>query len=428
MKKQKEGYKETDIGVVPIEWDVITLSDIGQFRKGRGIKKDEVLLEGLPCIRYGEIYTTYNNLVKKANSFISKETAKDSMLIEKNEIVFAGSGETIEDIGKAVVYLNDEPCYVGGDTIIMKPTAKINSIFLSYYLATNNVTKQKRKIGQGNSVVHIYVEGVKSIKVVIPSQPEQQQIAEILVAIDEHIEKLDKIVEDYQRLKKGIMKKLLSEGIGHIEFINTEIGTIPKEWEVKRICDVAPFISNGFVGTASPYYTEDTNGTFYLMGNNIRENCIDKTSLVRIKNEFVEKYPKSKVYEGDMLTVQSGHIGTSCIVTKEFDNSNCHAVIITRFNKDIISSDYVAYYLNSDIGKAKLRSIFVGTTIKHINTKDLRVFQIPVPSLVEQKQIVSILSELDNRIELYQQEREDFIQLKKALMEQLLTGKIRVIR
>lgn len=201
----------------------------------------------------------------------------------------------------------------------------------------------------------------------------------------------------------------------------TEIGVIPEGWEVTRICDVSSFISNGFVGTASPYYSSDENATLYLMGNNVRENYIDKRTLVRINDEFTEKYTKSKIFKDDMLTVQSGHIGTSCIVTEEFDNAHCHAVIITRFDKTKVNPDYQAYYINSSVGKSRLKSLFVGTTIKHINTKDLKVFQIPLPPLPEQQRIAEILSTTDSHIEKLDKTIEDYQLLKKGMMKKLLT-------
>ncbi|AFA47245.1 hypothetical protein Awo_c04440 [Acetobacterium woodii DSM 1030] len=100
-----------------------------------------------------------------------------------------------------------------------------------------------------------------------------------------------------------------------------------------------------------------------------------------------------------MLTVQSGHIGTSCIITKDFDNSNCHAVIISRVNREVVHPDYQAYYLNSLHGKRRLKSIFVGTSIKHINTKDLKLFTVPLPPLPEQHRIAEILSTTDAHLE-----------------------------
>lgn len=201
----------------------------------------------------------------------------------------------------------------------------------------------------------------------------------------------------------------------------TEIGEIPVSWEVRTIGEVSSFCSNGFVGTASPYYTDETDGTPYLMSNNVRANKIDTRSLVKINEEFVEMYPRTKIYRNDMLTVQSGHIGTSCVVTEEYDNANCHALIITRPNANMVNSTYMAYYVNSSHGKRRLSNIFVGTTIKHINVKDFVKFSIPIPPLVEQEKIANILSTVDQQIEQTDALIEKTKKLKKGLMQRLLT-------
>jgi type I restriction enzyme S subunit len=98
-------YKNTSIGLVPNDWEVKRLGEIGIFSKGKGILKAQVLESGLPCIRYGEIYTTHHFVIKEFKSYISEEVASESQEILRGDILFAGSGETIDDIGKAVVYM-----------------------------------------------------------------------------------------------------------------------------------------------------------------------------------------------------------------------------------------------------------------------------------------------------------------------------------
>ena len=97
-----EGYKETEIGVIPEDWEVKSLSEIGSFSKGKGISKNEVVESGIPCMRYAEIYTEYDTVLKNIKSFINKKSAHNSKKIANGDILFAGSGETLDDIGKSV--------------------------------------------------------------------------------------------------------------------------------------------------------------------------------------------------------------------------------------------------------------------------------------------------------------------------------------
>ncbi|WP_418888716.1 hypothetical protein [Methanothrix soehngenii] len=106
------------------KWEVKMLGAIGVFSKGSGIKKDEVVADGLPCVRYGEIYTHHNEYLKAFNSFITPATAKQSQRIEKGDLLFAGSGETAEEIGKCVAFLGEEEAYAGGDVVMFRPFAR----------------------------------------------------------------------------------------------------------------------------------------------------------------------------------------------------------------------------------------------------------------------------------------------------------------
>ena len=115
--ERREGYKKTELGWIPEDWDVKTLGEVGCFMKGKGIAKKDLTDIGLPCIRYGEIYTVHHWIIKKFFSFIEPEIAKQSFELKKNDILFAGSGETVEEIGKAVAFLSDEKAYAGGDYI-----------------------------------------------------------------------------------------------------------------------------------------------------------------------------------------------------------------------------------------------------------------------------------------------------------------------
>lgn len=202
-------FKDTEIGRIPKEWDVRPLGELGVFLKGKGIAKKDLIEDGLPCIRYGEIYTVHNWIIKKFHSFITSETASQSTEIKKDDILFAGSGETVEDIGKAVAFLGQDKAYAGGDVIILRPK-NIDSAFISSCLETETSSQQKRKLGQGHSVVHIYSSGLKTLLVPVPPLPEQQKIASILSSVDDKIETLTQKKSEYQTLKKGLMAELLT--------------------------------------------------------------------------------------------------------------------------------------------------------------------------------------------------------------------------
>lgn len=191
-------------------WVAMKLGDIGTFSKGAAIKRDESNSGDLPCVRYGEIYTLHNNYIKKYYSFISLEIAKKSKRIKKGDLLFAGSGETKEDIGKCVAYIGDDEVYAGGDIVILSPK-KINSLFFGYYLNTPEIIKQKASKGQGDAIVHIGANSLQEILINIPENYEEQTaIASTLSDMDLEITTLEAKMEKYKKIKQGMMQNLLT--------------------------------------------------------------------------------------------------------------------------------------------------------------------------------------------------------------------------
>ncbi|MDC0481899.1 restriction endonuclease subunit S [Gammaproteobacteria bacterium] len=203
-------FKDSELGRIPKSWEVTDLRMIGTFAKGKGISKNDIISRGIPCIRYAEIYTEHNFVIKSFKSFISPETVNTTKKLKTNDIIFAGSGETVEDIGKSVAFIFDYDAYVGGDSIIFSPNVHSNSIFLSYQLNDDLRRIQLRKLGQGSSVIHVYATGIMQLKIALPPLSEQNKIVDILLSYTESINKLKQKLSQTQSLKKSLMQDLLT--------------------------------------------------------------------------------------------------------------------------------------------------------------------------------------------------------------------------
>jgi type I restriction enzyme S subunit len=190
-------------------WEVKKLAEFGSFKKGRNLPKNQLSAEGEPCVLYGEIYTKYDCVVKELTSFIPRQIAEQSTPIEFGDILFAGSGETAEEIGKCVAYIGTERAYAGGDLVVFSPT-EADSIFLGYQLNSPLICEQKTRLGQGSSVVHIYASGLATIETPFPSLPEQRAIAAVLSDMDAEIAALEARREKTRALKQGMMQELLT--------------------------------------------------------------------------------------------------------------------------------------------------------------------------------------------------------------------------
>lgn len=191
------------------EWQILRLGNIGSFSKGSGIKRDEVSQEGFPCIRYGEIYTTYETRVADPVTRIPSEIAASALAIKTGDILFAGSGETAEEIGRCIAYLGEDQAYAGGDIVVLTPISQ-NSLFLGYFLNYTTVVAQKSRMAQGDAVVHISAANLAKVEISLPTFVEQEAIATVLLDMDAEITALERRRDKVRAIKQGMMEQLLT--------------------------------------------------------------------------------------------------------------------------------------------------------------------------------------------------------------------------
>ena len=219
------------------------------------------------------------------------------------------------------------------------------------------------------------------------------------------------------------MTKHINEG--RPGYKETKVGWIPEDWDVEPLKDMTTLMTNGFVGTAKTAYTNEEDGITYVQGFNVKPLGFDFTGIKKVSQRFHSQNSKSELKAGDLLTVQTGDIGVTTIVPSDLEGANCHALIITRFDSKTYEPNYYAQYFNSQIGRRQLLRIETGTTMKHINVKDMRKVVVPIPFYNEQVKIAKILSTWDTAIQKIEAIIEAKQQQKKGLMQQLLTGKKR---
>ncbi len=177
--KPYPAYKESGVewlGQVPKHWDVRRLGVIGRLFKGNGGTKEDDAASGVPCIRYGDIYMHHRYFVRSTRSCVSVERASDYTPIRYGDVLFAGSGETIEEIGKSVVCLLDTPACCGGDVIVFRPCIETDAVFMGYAADSWQAVFQKSCLGRGITVMHVYGDQLKNLWLALPPIPEQRAI------------------------------------------------------------------------------------------------------------------------------------------------------------------------------------------------------------------------------------------------------------
>jgi type I restriction enzyme S subunit len=219
----KEGCIEDGEWQMPDGWKAIPLGELGSFSKGVGLSKAELTVEGLPCLRYGEIYTTTDFILNRFRSFIPKAVAAVSKRIKYNDLLFAGSGETAGEIGKCLAYLRkNEEAYAGGDIVILSVNAEIaKADYLSYFLNTIG-RKQLNRLGQGQSMVHLYSKDLSRVDIPLPPLEEQKAIVEVLSAADREIDALRRKLGFWKVQKQYLLNHLVDGTIRLPQFVEPE--------------------------------------------------------------------------------------------------------------------------------------------------------------------------------------------------------------
>ena len=166
------------LGDVPEHWDVVRLGSMGRFSKGNGGTKEDEVPAGIPCVRYGDIYTSHKYFIRASRAHIETEKTSDYTPLRFGDLLFAGSGETIEEIGKSAVNLIEGPAYSGGDVIIFRPTVRLNPEFTGYAADSPASQAQKSIMGRGFTVMHIYGNQLKNLQIALPPIHEQDRIVE----------------------------------------------------------------------------------------------------------------------------------------------------------------------------------------------------------------------------------------------------------
>lgn len=187
------------------------------------------------------------------------------------------------------------------------------------------------------------------------------------------------------------------------------------DWEQRKLSDIYKDIGNAFVGTATPYYVE--KGHFYLESNNIKDGQINHNTEVFINDEFYEKQKDKWLHTGDMVMVQSGHVGHAAVIPEELDCSAAHALIMFRNPKVEIEPYFLNYQYQTIKAKKKIENITAGNTIKHILASEMQEFAVDVTSYNEQEKIAGFFRNLDNRITLHQRELNKLNTIKKSMLE-----------
>lgn len=404
------------------------LGSLGSFIRGQGGTKADARSSGAPCVRYGDIYTEHNSIIRDFVSFISTASVHRYSLLQCGDVVFAASGETHEEIGKAAAYCGTSPAYAGGDTIIFRPRNGSDPRFLGYAVNSQGAARFKARHGQGSSVIHIAPAHLRELEISVPPLAEQRRIAEILDTIDEAIRRTEQVIAKLQQMKQGLLHDLLTRGIDD----NGELrdrgactslvgGRMPDSWTCCSLSAVAevdrgkfghrPRNDPDFYGGGIPFIqtgdvAEAAGEILYTYGQTLSKRG------AAVSREF----PQGTV----AITIAANIADTAILgVPMYFPDSVVGAVVrqpnVVRFVEMAIRR-----------AKPRLEARAPQSAQKNINLQDLRPLAIALPPPEEQHRIASVYDAHCTRIEEEQRVVRKLNSLRQGLQRDLLTGSVRV--
>lgn len=410
-------HQISDIGVFPSDWKISRIADIGNIITGSTPKTSDKENYGEKFLFVSPIDMGKNKYITKTNKMLSKNGFEKTRKLASGAIMVTCIGSTIGKIGLA----SKELCTNQQINSIVCNKDVVNEFL--YYAIDYNFKYYKKFIS--NQAVPIINKSLfSSFSIQLPLVSEQNKIAAILTSVDNAIEKTESIIKQTEKVKKGLMQQLLTKGIGHTKFKKTEIGEIPEEWEVKVLEDICEKIFVGIATSTTNSYT--TNGIPIIRNQNIHEDYLDTTHLLQITEDFSEKNKNKKLLKGDVLTVRTGYPGITCVVPRELEGAHTFTTLVSRPVSKYINSYYLSRYINSDVGKKFVMGGKAGGAQQNLNVGVMKKLIVAVPPIEVQCKIVDIINSIDAKITNENGKHIQLISSKRAIMQVLLTGKVRV--
>lgn len=411
-RRVPDGYKVTEVGIIPKNWELVPMGDIFKFKNGLN-KAKEFFGEGTPIINYMDVYKNRGIWFKDIRGKVtlsSNELANYS--VQKGDVFFTRTSETPDEIGITSVLL-DKPINTtfSGFILRARPIMDILDIEYKRYCFSVDVVR-KEIISKCTYTTRALTNGrvLSKINILVPPLAEQKAIAKALSDTDNLIQSLEKLIDKKKKIKLGLMQQLLTG--------NKRIPGFSGEWEYQKVERFGDIVTGGTPPTGVkgywngniPWVTPtDISTKKYI---SLTERMITYQGLNKLR-----KLPKNSV-----LITCIASIGKNAIIKNDGACNQQINAIIPNANFD---SDFL-YYL-FEISKTYLLSNAGITATNIISKRDFALLEFLVPDLKEQKAISQVLSDMDAEIEALEEKLGKYKTIKQAMMQVLLTGRIRLI-
>ena len=427
--KLKKGDHLTAIGIFPDNWEEVKVNDVTTSHKQGFYTTERYVDQGTYLVRITDLLNPRISFEKMPRLIISKRDF-DLYRIRRDDFLIARSGS----IGRYGIVYEDIDAIFGSFIIRFTfDTQKMINEFFGYLYETELIWKQLLSITQGSSNININANNIMAITIHLPPLPEQRTITTAMSDVDALLASLDRLIAKKRMIKQGTMQQLLTGKTRLSEFTNkpgykqTEVGVIPIDWDVKRLGELFEITSskrvyqNEWKTEGIPFYRARELAVLGEKGYVNNELFISK----EMYDDFKNIYGVPKV--GDMLVTGVGTLGKVYVVPddREFyfkDGNIIWFRISSKVRSDFLKQLFLTQLINKQIEDAS-----AGTTVGTYTISTAKKTIVPLPPILEQRSIATILSDMDAEITAIEQRHDKTLLLKQGMMQELLTGKTRLI-
>lgn len=402
------GYKQTEVGVIPEDWETVPLSELLDFRNGVNADKS-AYGQGTPFINVLEVIThTHLRGSDIPGRITLPSLLVNSYVVHRGDILFNRTSETQEEVGLASVYLEDEKVVFGGFVIRGRNQGSaLDLVYSGYAFRSPTIRFQIISKGQGAVRANIGQQELSKVVIALPPLHEQRAIAAALSDVDALISALDKLIAKKRAVKTAAMQQLLTG--------KQRLPGFSEEWEVKRLGEIARIT----MGRTPSRRVQDYWGCGYPW-----------LSIADLKTKYVTN-TKEEITEAaaaNMNVIPKGTLVMSFKLTigkLAFAGRNMYSnEAICGLNDLKANAEFLYYILGTTDFSLYGKQAVKGYTL---NTESLNAVEIPYPSLEEQTAIAAVLSDMDAEIEALEARREKTRRIKQGMMQELLTGRTRLV-
>jgi type I restriction enzyme S subunit len=416
-------------------WDVQPLQALTILIKDGTHGTHERVSEGIPLLSAKNITASGQVTLDESDSRVSERDYRlihASYEIERDDILLTVVGT----LGRSALVNGAEKFTIQRSVAVIRADArKVQPDFLRYTLCDDYFQKQLSIRSNATAQAGVYLGELSSIEIQSPPLDEQRKITKILSTIDNLIEKTQALVDKYQSIKQGMMHDLFTRGVdenGQLRpsyeeaphlYKESELGWIPKEWEVELLHNLTTKIIDGTHHT--PIYTE--SGVPFLRVTDVQVETINLKEVKFISEaEHFQLIKRCNPERGDILYSKNGTIGIPKIVDWDWEFSVFVSLALIKPIHEMIQVYYLEFLLGSFPVWTQIRKRAKQGTVTNLHLEEIREFLIPLPCMEEQVEISKRLAAIDSKLLNEKKSVDKYEKLKSGLMQDLLTGKVRV--